>query len=42
MISRLSLLGAAFTLRSKTKVSTSWWLYCLAHNIEKLAHRGYG
>lgn len=31
-----------FTLRGKTKVSTQWQLYCLVHNIEKLAHRGYG
>ena len=31
-----------FTLRGKTKVGTQWQLYCLVHNIEKLAHRGYG
>lgn len=26
-----------FTLRGKAKVSTQWQLYCLVHNIEKLA-----
>ena len=31
-----------FTLRGRNKVSTQWQLYCLVHNIEKLAHRGYG
>ena len=31
-----------FTLRGRAKVSTQWQLYCLVHNIEKLAHRGYG
>jgi len=31
-----------FTLRSKLKVNTQWNLYCLVHNIEKLAHHGYG
>ena len=30
-----------FTLRGKAKVSTQWSLYCLVHNIEKLAHHGY-
>ena len=30
-----------FTLRGKTKVATQWNLYCLVHNIEKLAHHGY-
>lgn len=32
-----------FTLRGKVKVkvSTQWNLYCLVHNIEKLAHHGY-
>ena len=30
-----------FTLRSTPKVSTQWRLYCLFHNIEKLAHHGY-
>jgi hypothetical protein len=30
-----------FTLRGKTKVSTQWQLYCLVHNIEKLANNGY-
>jgi len=28
-----------FTLRGKTKVSTQWQLYCLVHNIEKIAKR---
>lgn len=27
-----------FTLRGRTKVSTQWHLYCLVHNIEKIAH----
>ena len=31
-----------FTLRGRDKVGTQWQLYCLVHNIEKLAHRGYG
>jgi hypothetical protein len=26
-----------FTLRGQAKVSTRWQLYCLVHNIEKLA-----
>ncbi len=30
-----------FTLRGKTKVDGQWKLYCLMHNIEKLAHQGY-
>ena len=30
-----------FTLRGKGKVSTQWQLYCLVHNIEKMAHNGY-
>ena len=30
-----------FTLRGRTKVDTQWKLYCLVHNIEKLAHHGY-
>jgi transposase len=30
-----------FTLRSKPKVNAQWHLYCLVHNIEKLAHHGY-
>jgi hypothetical protein len=30
-----------FTLRSRPKVNTQWHLYCLVHNIEKLAHHGY-
>jgi hypothetical protein len=31
-----------FTLRTQPKVNTQWHLYCLVHNIEKLAHNGYG
>lgn len=31
-----------FTLRTRLKVNTQWNLYCLVHNIEKLAHHGYG
>jgi transposase len=31
-----------FTLRGRTKVGAQWRLYCLVHNIEKLAHHGYG
>ncbi|MEW5757526.1 MAG: IS1182 family transposase [Pseudomonadota bacterium] len=30
-----------FTLRGKNKVDGQWKLYCLVHNIEKLAHHGY-
>ena len=30
-----------FTLRGKIKVDAQWKLYCLVHNIEKLAHHGY-
>ena len=30
-----------FTLRGQKKVDAQWKLYCLAHNIEKLAHHGY-
>jgi transposase len=30
-----------FTLRTQRKVNTQWQLYCLVHNIEKLAHHGY-
>lgn len=29
-----------FTLRSRIKVDAQWKLYCLVHNIEKLAHHG--
>ena len=28
-----------FTLRGKAKVSTQWQLFCLVHNIEKIANR---
>ncbi len=30
-----------FTLRSRTKTDGQWKLFCLVHNIEKLAHHGY-
>ena len=30
-----------FTLRGQKKVDTQWKLFCLVHNIEKLAHHGY-
>jgi transposase len=30
-----------FTLRGRPKVDGQWKLYCLVHNIEKLAHHGY-
>jgi hypothetical protein len=30
-----------FTLRTQRKVNVQWTLYCLVHNIEKLAHHGY-
>ena len=30
-----------FTLRGRKKVDGQWKLYCLVHNIEKLAHHGY-
>jgi hypothetical protein len=32
---------ARFTLRGQPKVDTQWKLYCMVHNIEKLAHHGY-
>jgi hypothetical protein len=31
-----------FTLRGQKKVDTQWKLYGVVHNIEKLAHHGYG
>lgn len=31
-----------FTLRGKEKVGTQWRLYCLVHNIEKLARKAAG
>ncbi|MDD2770087.1 MAG: transposase [Methylococcus sp.] len=31
-----------FTLRGRRKVDGQWKLYCLLHNIEKLAHHGLG
>ena len=30
-----------FTLRGQSKVDGQWKLFCLVHNIEKLAHHGY-
>jgi hypothetical protein len=30
-----------FTLSGQKKVDAQWKLYCLVHNIEKLAHHGY-
>ncbi len=30
-----------FTLRGRAKVDAQWKLYCLVHNIEKLANAGY-
>ena len=30
-----------FTLRGRQKVDGQWKLFCLVHNIEKLAHHGY-
>ena len=30
-----------FTLRGRKKVDGQWKLYCMVHNIEKLAHHGY-
>ena len=30
-----------FTLRGRQKVDAQWKLYCLVHNIEKLANNGY-
>lgn len=30
-----------FTLRGKTQVDGQWKLYCMMHNIEKLAKHGY-
>lgn len=32
---------ARFTLRGRAKVDGQWKLFCLVHNIEKLAHAGY-
>ncbi len=29
-----------FTYRGKEKVNVQWLLYCLVHNIEKIAHYG--
>ncbi len=31
-----------FTLRGQKKVDGQWKLFCLVHNIEKLAHHGFG
>ena len=29
-----------FTYRGKDKVNTQWLLFCLVHNLEKIAHYG--
>ena len=31
-----------FSLRGQQQVDGQWTRYCLMHNIEKLAHHGYG
>ena len=31
-----------FTLRGKIKVTIQWLLYCMVHNIEKIANFGHG
>jgi len=31
-----------FTLRGKIKVTIQWLLYCMVHNIEKIANFGLG
>ena len=31
-----------FTLRGREKVDGQWKLYAMMHNIEKMAHHGYG
>jgi len=31
-----------FTLRGQKKVDGQWRLFCLVHNLEKLAHHGFG
>ena len=33
---------ARFSLRGAAKVRAQWQLFCLVHNIEKLAHRADG
>ena len=30
-----------FTLRGKIKVNIQWLLYCMVHNIGKIANYGY-
>ena len=30
-----------FTLRGKVKVNIQWLLYCMIHNIEKIANYGF-
>jgi hypothetical protein len=30
-----------FTPRGRVKVAGQWKLYCLVHNLEKVAHHGY-
>ncbi len=39
---RIQKLLNRFTLRGKLKVNIQWLLYCMVHNIEKIAHFGYG
>jgi len=34
-------LESRFTLRGQKKVDGRWKLFCLVHNIEKLAHHEY-
>lgn len=29
-----------FTLRGRAKVNIQWKLYCMVHNLEKIARRG--
>ncbi len=38
---RIQKLLNRFTLRGKIKVTIQWLLYCMVHNIEKIAHFGY-
>ena len=33
--------GVKLPVTPARKVDTQWKLYCLVHNIEKLAHHGY-
>jgi len=40
-LNRFNLRGKGFNLRGKDKVNAQWHLYCMVHNIEKLAHSGW-